>query len=347
MPKELTHWITAERTADLIDEGPVKDAIRRHPHFYYLGAVVYDTPFYADAAARSDGFMKIADVLHGIDRRDTFAPYRHFFAAYSGSPPPEGSSFIAGAFTHYALDITFHPLVNYFSGKYFSRDPKKRILSQLRHRQFESLLDLYCYGTYIENMGPSTRLGLHLQNGGRFARTLRGLSGSTRLVCEIVNAFMGTAEHTAAILPMLKRHALLQRLFFNRVLSTALSVAGGLFGGYLAVAAATCYPLRKKRLVRNPGAVCPFFASPIGYVHPNTGEKLRASADDLGARAAMAAADLINGYQNALTHGRGESYLAGARGKSLEYGCDANEYPDPLYFDIDTPIRDLCLTAGG
>ncbi len=347
MPKELTHWITAERTMDLIEEGPVKDAIRLHPHFYYLGAVVYDTPFYSDAAARSDGFMKIADVLHGIDQRDTFAPYRRFFAEYSGSPPPEGLSFISGAFTHYALDVTFHPLVNYFSGKYFSSDPKKRILSQLRHRQFETFLDLYFYGTYIENMGTSTRLGLHLQNAGEFGRTLRGLSTSDRLVSQIVDAFTRTAGYNASILPMLHKHGALQRIFFNRMLSLALNLAGRLFGGYIAVAAATFYPLWRKRLLRNPGAVFPFFASPIDYIHPNTGEKLRASADELGARAAVAAADLINGYQSALSHDRGEGYLAGVRGLSLEYGCDAKQYPDPRYFDTDRPIRDLCRTATG
>ena len=364
MPKELTHWIIAERIRSLVKQGPVKEAINRHPHFYYLGAVVYDCPFYASAKKDDRRFAQIADKLHGVDGGDTFEPFRSFFsfatpaaAPSAKPPPPEAVSFICGAFTHYSLDVTFHPMVNYFSGKYFADDPQKRAVSQMRHRQFESLLDLYFYGKYVseaENridggfgrrpgLRPDIRLGGYLLNGGRLSRTLLALAAERESLSEIVGAFYGNTVDRTAVIPLLRRHGKLQKQFFNRLLAAALLLSGTVLGGPIAVVAGTFYPpdLRTK-VIRAPNEVLPFFAAPLSFNHPNTGEKLRGSAEDFAARAAGTAANLVNGYQTALENGKGEMYLSGKRGLSLGFGCDVRQYPEPVNFDVDTPIRVLC-----
>jgi len=344
MPKELTHWITAEHTSGLVSEGVLQKAIVNHPHFYYLGAVVYDSPFYADAVGGTNSYARVADVLHGRNGADTFEPYRVFFSAFSDSLPPEALSFICGAFTHYSLDVAFHPLVTYFSGEYFDDNPRKQAESQIRHRQFESLLDLYTYGAYKREKQRDHRagLGLYLLNGGRFSRTLSPLLGSEALLSEIVEKFFAAAEERVPVVPMLKQHALLQRQFFNRFLSSMLNGTGKLLGGKIAVTAATFYPSIRGRAIDAPETALPFFSQPISYMHPNTGETLRASVDELLNGAAETAAELINGYQHAIDEGRGGVFLRDTRGLSLEFGCDTVKYPEPRHFDTDTPVPALC-----
>ena len=342
MPKEITHWIAAERIKDLIEQGCVKEAVDHHPHFYYLGAVVFDSPFYAYGVMNAGQFEEIARKLHGADHEDTFKPFRAFFSSYPADPPDEALSFISGAMTHYSMDVTFHPMVNYFSGKYASGNPAKRLNSQTRHRTFEGLMDLHFSGIHAVESGggPLWGLGSGLLNDGRFNRTLQGLSNSRPNVDEAVSRLYGTDIQKAPVWPLLKRHGLIQRQLFRRLLSAALKLAGGLTGGPLAIIASTFYPASRSLALR--GRALKFFAAPISFTHPNTGEALRGTADESIARAAVTAADLINGYQTALSRGEGKSYLDGNRGLSLTYGCDSARYPEPVHFNTDTPIRKLC-----
>ncbi len=347
MPKEITHWITAERIRDLIEHGSIKEAIDRHPHFYYLGAVVFDSPFYAYGVRNALRFTEIASRLHGVDRGDTFDPFRSFFSSYPAKPPDEALSFISGALTHYSLDVIFHPMVNYFSGKYASSDPARRTRAQTRHRTFEGLMDLYFSGTRARETGggPVGSLGSDLLNNGRFDRSLQALSDSAGIVDEIVGRLYGIDTRKVPVRPLLKRHGQIQRQLFKRLLSAVLKLAGGITGGPVAVIASTFYPASRSRVLRGVAETFKFFAAPISFIHPNTGEALQGTADDFAARAAVTASDLINGYQAALNRKEGASYLSGKRGLSLEYGCGAGRYPEPAFFKTGTPIRKLCRSV--
>ena len=75
MPKEIAHWITAERTRDLIAPGRIKEAISKDIDFFYLGAVVYDSPFYAIGIKQAREFGDIAGKLHGLNKADTYTPF--------------------------------------------------------------------------------------------------------------------------------------------------------------------------------------------------------------------------------------------------------------------------------
>ena len=50
-------------------------------------------------------------------------------------------AFIYGMITHYAVDASFHPLVYYFTGNYYSEDPAEENLTRIRHRRLEVYLD--------------------------------------------------------------------------------------------------------------------------------------------------------------------------------------------------------------
>ncbi len=344
MPKEITHWIAAERIRDLIEPGSIKEAIDRYPHFYYLGAVVFDCPFYAYGVRNVRQFVEIASKLHGTDNGDTFDPFRIFFSSYTTNPPDEALSFVSGALTHYGMDVTFHPMVNYFSGKYASSDPAKRTDSQVRHRTLEGLMDLYFCGVHAAeaDSGSAVNLGSSLLNGGYFNRSLQGLANDETSVNEVVGRLYGIDILEVPVQPLLNRHGLIQRQLFGRLLSAALNLAGRITGGPLAVIASTFYPAFRSHALREPTEALEFFAAPITFTHPNTGEALRGTAEDLAAKAAVTAADLINGYQASLMRGEGASYLTGKRGLSLTYGCDTLRYPEPVYFDTNTPILQLC-----
>ena len=289
MPKEITHWIAAERIKDLIRQGRVREAINRYPDFYYLGAVVYDSPFYAYGVRNVEQFGEIVGKLHGTDHGDTFEPFRAFFTSFPSNPPDEALSFISGAFTHYSMDVIFHPFVNYFSGKYASDDPAKRTDSQTRHRTFEGLMDIYFSGVHAAELGAESacRLGSGLQNGGRFSQTLQGLANNREMTNEVVSRFFGIDTQRIPIWPLLERHGLIQRQLFRRMLSAALNLAGAVAGGPLAVIAATFYPAIRSQALREPAKALQFFAAPITGTHPNTGEALRGTADDFAARATI------------------------------------------------------------
>lgn len=344
MPKEITHWIAAERIRNLIEPGSIKEAIRKKPLFYYLGAVIYDSPFYAYGVKHTGTFKEIAERLHDGVEGDTFEPIRAFISSLPANPPDEGLSFIAGVFTHYSMDVTFHPMVNYFSGKYASDDPAKRIDAQVRHRTLEGLMDLYFSGIYAKESDCSSAVGLGscLINRGHFSRVLKGLLKNGEDVDEMVGRLYGIDLLEIPIRPLLNCHGLIQRQLFRPLLSAGLNLAGKIVGGPLAVIASTFYPALKTRALLTPSSTFKFFAAPIVFTHPNTGEALRGSAEDLAARAAMTAADLINGYQDLLKYGKGGSYLTGKWGLSLSYGCDVAQYPEPVHFDTDTPIHELC-----
>ena len=346
MPKEIAHWIEAERIRGLVQPGPVREAIDRFPFYYLLGAVIFDSPFYAYGVANRDTFEKAALRLHDGEEGDTFEPFRGFFSSYPGTPPEEAISFISGAFTHYAMDVTFHPMVNYFSGKYTSDDPVKRVEAQVRHRTIEGLMDLYFSGVQADESDRNARkrLGSCLPNRGRYKNILKELSKSSERVDDVVGRLYGIDSAVIDLRPLQNRHGLIQRQFFRPLLSAGLNFAGKIAGGQLEIIAATFYPPARSRILRSPSPSLKFFAEPIIFTHPNTGEAISGSAEELAARAAEIAADLINGYQDSIKYGKETSYLAARRGLSLSYGCDTAHHPEPVHFNTKTPILRLCRT---
>ena len=348
MPKELTHWILAERTISLLDRGQVADAIKNHPHYYYLGAVIYDSPFYAIGVEHAKVFEEVARRLHGSAGEDTFDAQRGFIRTYDGRKlPEEAMSFIAGTLTHYCADVTFHPLVNYYCGKYAPDNPEKRSFARTRHRTFESLMDIFFYGMFVRERGGGfpSKLGRILKNRGRFENTVGFVSGSASGVDDLVGRFYWPGADDIPVADLLRRHGKLQKLFYNGAIGTVLDIAGKLFGGGLPVISATVYPVRfKRRGIKKPEETFPFFANPIFFNHPNTGSEAKGTAEDFAARMTTSAALLINSLQSHISRGDAGAFLEGERGFSLEYGYEGGACPDPDSFDLSHPIRTLCTT---
>ena len=268
MPKELSHWILAEKAAVYLKAGVVKEAVSNHPHFYYLGAVVYDCPFYAFGVENAQALRSAARLLHGVDGNDTYEPFRLFIQSFHRDDieiSAEALSFIAGAVTHLCGDVTFHPLVNYFSGNERSADRKKRPNPQRRHRRLEALLDLYFCGRTASlhpRRSGARSAGDSLLNRGRFSTTAAAVAANPELAEDIIGRFYWPEDRLAGVpvLPLLKRHGLIQKQFFNRGLTGVLGFLGMLLGGSIGITAATFYPvLIQRKALRNPEKTFPFF----------------------------------------------------------------------------------------
>ena len=344
MPKELGHWFLAERTAALIEQGPLRDAVFRNIHHFYLGAVTYDTPFYILGAGGMEELARVAPRLHGVTGEDTYEPFRQFVASYDrsgGEIPAEGLAFLAGAVTHLCGDVVFHPLVNYFCGKSHNTADASYIQTQVRHRQLEALIDVYLNAVSGESV---SRLGQGLANSGRYEETVRGVAENPELTEDLIARLYWPERQPpgSALMPLLWRHARIQKQFFNNVVAMGLK-ALGVLGRGRAVAAATFYPLTgKRRLMRTPKESLPFFANRITYIHPNSGVEVTGSIDDFAAEAVETAAGLINSLQGHLTSDTVSEWLKGERGKSLDTGADLRKHPTPIHFDVSVPIPKLC-----
>lgn len=326
MPKELTHWIIAERTREELTRGRIADAVDSYPHHYYLGAIVYDSPFYAVFYKNSEHAAEIATELHGIRGEDTYGPFRRLISYFGDNPPAPVLSFFAGGITHLFGDVNFHPLVNYFCGKYNDSDKHRRINSQARHRDFESCMDLY----FLVNFEKE------LINNGRLSATLAGLIDSKTDVEKMAGIFYedNPQPEPDSIWKLFRRHAFAQGLFGNSSMRNLFSFLSAASNGPLDTFRALFYPDSEQGF--------PFFQSPIEYTHPHTGEKISASGDRIMAAATNAAARMLNGFQKGISGGTSPDYFTCIKGLSLDAGCDTSVYPEAAYSDLTRPIIDLC-----
>ena len=236
-------------------------------------------------------------------------------------------SFFAGGLTHLFGDIFFHPLVNYFSGKYNDPDKHERNNSQARHRDFESCMDLHFAADY-EN---------ELVNSGRLSATLRGLEQFKPEVEQMVSVFYrGNPRPENNIMwRMLSRHAAIQGLFDKSGIRRLMTFAARIIGGHVNALRATMYP-------KMPSQGFPFFHTSIKYKHPHTGERKDETAGQIMSLATGAAADTIGNFQDSLQNGRAADFLTTRNGVSLDAGCDINLYPEAVHADLSKPILDLC-----
>lgn len=134
MPKEYGHWFVAQRAASRLPPGPLADAVRSSPEFFFAGAVSHDSGYYrlhprAKAAA---------DRLHGVGA-DSWEPFRRLWAHRDGGEPVLAFGF--GALTHVAVDTVFHPWVYSWTGAATAENPRIRQGWVYRHLAMEAALD--------------------------------------------------------------------------------------------------------------------------------------------------------------------------------------------------------------
>jgi len=142
MPKELIHFKTALRTADILSGTRFSPCLDSHPHGLLLGSVVHDALFYG-VNKQARPLDQLAHQLHGADGQDTFTLLKLQAQHAATTPNNElATALLIGMTSHLFADAIMHPMVWHLSGNYFASDPKAKSQARQRHRALESLMDM-------------------------------------------------------------------------------------------------------------------------------------------------------------------------------------------------------------
>ncbi len=146
MPKEIVHWIVAEKTAAALGDGPMGKAASRYQEALNLGAVYPDIPYYLTAVSSlAQWGTQKGERYHGVRGEDTYDVIRCVLTCLCERDSPVLRAFLVGVVSHLQTDIVFHPMIFYFTGNTHDPDRFRRSRAIRDHRRIESILDqIFC-----------------------------------------------------------------------------------------------------------------------------------------------------------------------------------------------------------
>ena len=116
MPKELTHWILADRAlAGLSDDSRLRELIRSHHDSYLGGAILPDTLMHHLRGPHARTALALATCFHDT-AGNSFAPLIRAEQRFPDGLPPATLACLLGVITHMQADIVFHPFVYALTG---------------------------------------------------------------------------------------------------------------------------------------------------------------------------------------------------------------------------------------
>lgn len=116
MPKELTHWILADRALVRLSEGSRLREILLNNHDSYLGgAVLPDTLLHLTRGPHATTALSLANCFHDT-AGNSFAPLIRAEQSFPDGLPPATLACLLGVITHMQADIVFHPFVYALTG---------------------------------------------------------------------------------------------------------------------------------------------------------------------------------------------------------------------------------------
>jgi len=315
MPKEIVHWLVAERAAELLSNGPYALALVRCPKGLRLGAVWHDILFYL-RGEHPAGLKALPHRLHGSHGEDSFEVLRlHARHLHAHKEQPLPTAFFVGLASHIFADATMHPLVYHLTGNYYDADEQRRTGAVRRHRALECLLDMVAAG------GPEAVAGQSLRE------LVTGLEGplSLALPPEAVAALAGCAPKAAeqGLAEALDTFCTMQALCRMPTLSRLLRELSTLLPGSLREIAALFYA---PQLFEQSAAV----SGRMDYRNPVTGGALCATLAELMERAARRTAEFCTAQAPAIM-ARGELGEAGP-GPSLDMGLPGISVAQARFF---------------
>lgn len=116
MPKELTHWLMADRIfRGLPDDSRLRGVIGNNLSGYLAGAVLPDTLLHLHNGPYSATALALAHAFHDA-AGNSFAPLIQAEVAHPEGLQPAMLACLLGVITHIEADIVFHPLVHALAG---------------------------------------------------------------------------------------------------------------------------------------------------------------------------------------------------------------------------------------
>jgi hypothetical protein len=116
MPKELTHWILAERAlAGLSKDSRLRELILKHHDIYLGGAILPDTLLHLYRGPYAATTLILAKHFHDTDG-NSFLPLIQAEQRFPEGLHPAILACLLGVITHMQADIVFHPFVYALTG---------------------------------------------------------------------------------------------------------------------------------------------------------------------------------------------------------------------------------------
>ena len=265
MPKELTHWMLAERALELLPSGNrVGGILARHREADLGGAVLPDTLAHICSGAYHPAARALSQRFHDAPG-NSYQPLISAEARFPDGLPPALFSCFLGVISHMEADIALHPYVFAATGSAGIGE----------HYRLETAIDL----RFLQRGGAPTQRRLD-----------RLLGASTREV--LVNA-AGLLFDPEGELPRqalersLQLHCRFQSMYDRTFWKMAVRLLARLWGAPFREQRHLFYPLRgfKKGMI---GA-----GQENGWRHPETGELEGASLDDLARQAVERTVELF------------------------------------------------------
>lgn len=300
MPKEITHWIIADRIHQQMEDCPLKTCLSENIYMYYIGAIALDTPYYLTGSYHNF-FQALASRLHGIKGENTYDPIYMLVKSYPDTIPRPVWAFLCGVITHIMIDSSFHPLVYYLTGDYNDPEPVKRLGAVVNHRRWESGLDIHMSDNF------------YIQDPGWLKRTLHStrIKEDELLDCFCMLYFMNTQACRPQVKKALTLHAAWMSNAANRLLYFLYKLANPFSQGRLKPILASFYPTSINR---------EYYQQEFIYHHAGWKEQQRESIMGIENRAISSSLDLLMVWRNLPDSQELTMLLKGLRGPSLETG---------------------------
>lgn len=294
MPKELTHWILADRAlAGLKQDSRLRRTIREHHASYLGGAVLPDTFMHLFNGPYAATARELANRFHDT-AGNSFDPIIRAGERFSGGFPPALLACVLGVVTHMQADIVFHPFVFSLAGT----------AGLDRHYKLETDIDLHflrgetgpAVRHVAELVSPATRAtlldacGLLFDPGGLLPR--RALEDALRQHCRF--------------------QAMYDRTFWKLAVRLAALLAGDPFREQRHL----FYPLAGEQKERSAGEA-------VEWRHPVSGQLQHTSLDQLADQAVQRITTLFERLEtegslvDILRESPGENLLTGIHGACL------------------------------
>lgn len=202
MPKELTHFLVAEKAAAHLREIPLGHAAAREPDALLFGSIFQDVLYYT-VSGHASGVAGIPDLFH---KAETGLNCVRLQADLLREQPGNAvrGALLLGMLSHVCADAALHPLITYLTGDYDDPHPMRRSRARQHHRALESLLDMILCPEGVGNRRYALRRigGWH---GNRFSEALplEGMAHASGVSLPVISSAMRSSWHNYAALQWL------------------------------------------------------------------------------------------------------------------------------------------------
>jgi hypothetical protein len=294
MPKELTHWILADRAlAGLKSGSRLRELIQDHHDCYLGGAILPDTLLHLTRGPHATTALALANCFHDTTG-NSFAPLIRAEQCFPDGLPPATLACLLGVVTHMQADIVFHPFVYALTGT----------TAIGRHYRLETDMDIH----FLKgNTRPKVRHVADL------------ITPATRSILVDTCSLLFDPDSRLPrqkLEQALKLHCRLQGLYNRAFCKLAVKLAALLAGAPFREQRHLFYPLKCLRKDR-------FGEGVVEWRHPVNGELQRTSLEQLADETVLRIATLFERIEkkgslaDVLSNSPGENLLTGMHGACL------------------------------